>query len=132
MSKVKTHAIRTKLDENFCAHKKPPSSFDRGSEVTHDKNRGRVVAFARLIYNSLPIIFTDSNTQPCSRRLNADHQFKIAKYLQPRINLLDFCLRIARRSLDVVESHVHLLSICGGFTTYQYKCCVNTNITVFN
>ena len=132
MSKVKTHAICTKFDDSFCAHKNSPSSSEWGSKVTHDKNRGRVVAFARLISTSLHILFTTSCTQSCSRKMLADHQFKITKYLQPRINLFDLYLRIVRRNLDIVESHVHWLSICDRFTPSKYRRCAITDITVLN
>ena len=131
MSKIETKAVRTNIDEIFCANKIPSSSSDWGSKRTHDKNRGRVIAFARLIDTSFQKIFTNSCAKPGSRRLHAGHQSKITKYPIPRINLFDFYLRIVSHSLDLIVSHVCALSICRGLTRYQYKYCDITNITIF-
>ena len=130
MSKIESNVVRTNLDESSCALKITPSSPDWDADKTHDKNRGRVIAFARLIDTSFRKIFTKSCVQPGSRRLHADHPYKITKYILLGINLFNFHLRIISHSLDLITSHVCALSICRRLTGYQDKYCGFTNITV--
>jgi len=130
MSKIESNVVRTNLDESFCALKIPSSSPDWGNMETHDKNRGRVIAFAGLIDTSFRKIFTNSCVQPGSRRLHADHPHKISKYILLGINLFDFHLRIVSHSLDLITSHVCVLSICRRLTGYQDKYSGFKNITV--
>ena len=130
MSKIESNSGCTNLDKS-CAHKIPSSSSDWGSKRTHDKNRGRVIAFARLIDTSFQKIFTNSCAKSGSRKLHAGHQSKITKYPIPRINLFDFYLRIVSHILDLIASHVCALSIWHRFTRFEYKYCCITNITVF-
>ena len=131
MSKIETKAVRTKIDENFCAHKKPLSSSDWGSHTTHDKNRGRVIAFARLIDTSFQKIFKNSCAQPYSRWLHLEHQIKTTKYFLSAINRFDFYLRIVSQGLDLLTSHIHAHPIYQRFSTYQYKYCGSKSITIF-
>ena len=131
MSKIETKVVRTNIDENFCAHKIPLSPSDWGSNTTHDKNRGRCIAFARLIYSSLRKVFTNSSARPDSRRSLTTHQYKITKCNLPGINPFGSYLGIVNHSLDLIAIDVCALSIWQRFTRYQYKYCGITNITVF-
>ena len=131
MSKIESNVVSTNLDKSRCALKIPSSSPDWDNINTHDKNRGRVIAFAGLIDTSFRKIFTNSCVQPGSRRLHADHPHKISKYILLGINLFDFHLRMGSHSLDLITSHVCVLSICRRLTGYQDKYCGVTNIIVF-
>ena len=53
MSKIETHEVCTNLDENHRAPRINPSAHDWETTPVHDKNRGTVIAFAKLIENSL-------------------------------------------------------------------------------
>ena len=131
MSKIESNSGCTNLDESSCAHKIPQSPSDWDSHTTHDKNRGRFIAFARLIYTSLRKVFTNSSARPVSRRSPATHQYKITKCILPGINLFSSYLRIVSQRLDPIASHVWALLIWHRLTRYQYKYCGITNITVF-
>ena len=131
MSKIESNSGCTNLDKSSCAHKNPISPSDWGTKTTHDKNRGRFIAFARLISTSLRKVFTNSCARPDSRRSPATHQYKIANYILPGINLFGSYLRIVSLSLNLIASHVCALSIWHRFTRFEYKYCCITNITVF-
>ena len=131
MSKIETNAVRTNINENFCAHKKLLSPSDWSSTTTHDKYRGRVIAFARLIDTSFQKIFTNSCAQLCWRWLHPEHQIETIKYFISGINRFDFNRRIVSHSLILITNHVCALSICRRLTGYQDKYCGITNITVF-
>ena len=131
MSKIESNSGCTNLDKSSCAHKIPLSPSDWVSKTTHDKNRGRFIAFARLISTSLRKVFTNSCARPDSRRSPATHQYEITKRIPPGINLFGSYLRIVSHSLDLIASRVCVLSIWHRFTRYQYGYCGITNITVF-
>ena len=130
MSKIEWNAVRTNLDESSCAHKMSSSSPDWDNERPHDKNRGRVIAFAIIVYTSLHKVVTNSCARPGLRRSPADHPYRITKYILKRINLFDFFLRIVGHTLDLVASHINGLPIFRSFTIYQCKYCGTGNLTV--
>ena len=121
MSKIESNSGCTNLDKSSCAHKMPLSPSDWGTKTTHDKNRGRFIAFARLISTSLRKVFTNSCARPDSRRSPATHQYEINKRILPGINLFGSYLGIVSHNLDLIASHVCMLSIWRRLTRYQYK-----------
>ena len=131
MSRIETYTVRTNLNKNHRAPKITPSFQNRGINLAHDKNRGRFIAFARLISTSLRKVFTNSCARPDSRRSPATHQYKITKCTLPGINLFGSYLRIVSHSLDLIASRVCVLSIWHRLTRYQYKYCGITNINRF-
>ena len=131
MSKIESNSGCTNLDKSSCAHKNPISPSDWGTKTTHDKNRGRFIAFARLISTSLRKVFTNSSARPDSRRSLTTHQYKITKCNLPGINPFGSYLGIVNHSLDLIAIDVCALSIWHRFTRFEYKYCCITNITVF-
>ena len=132
MSKIESNSGCTNLDKSSCAHKISLSPSDWVSKTTHDKNRGRFIAFARLISTSLRKVFINSCARPDSRRSPATHQYKITKCILPGVNLFGSYLRIDGHRLDLIASHVCMLSIGCRLTRYQYKYCGITNINRFS
>ena len=131
MSKIDSNSGCTTLDESSCVHKIPLSPSDWVSQTTHDKNRGRCIAFARLTYTSLCKAFTNSCAWPVLRRSPTTHQYKITKHISSGINLFGSYLWIASDSVDLIASHVCMLSIWRRLSRYQYKYCGITNINRF-
>ena len=125
MSRIETHTVRTNLNKNYRALNITPSSQNWGIIVTHDKNRGRVIASARLFYASLLKAFSTSDIPIGSGRKVVNHHIKFAKYL------LDCFQRIVNHNLNVATNHIHVSLIRPRFITYQYEHCGVKNIHAF-
>ena len=131
MSKIERYKVCTNLNENFCAPKISPSSQDWAINVIHDKNRGRVIAFARLFYAPLLKVFPTSRIPTRLGRKVVNRRIKLAKYLPARMNLLESYLGIVNHNLNVVVSHIHALLMLSGFIAHQFEHCGGKNINAF-
>jgi len=123
MSKIETHEVCTNLDENHRAPRNHPSAHDWENTSVHDMDRGTVIAFAKLIDNSLFETFQIFCIPTGSGRKVVNHHIKFAKYLLARMNLLKRYLRIVKHNLNAVASHIRAISMLPGFITYQYEHC---------
>ena len=123
MSRIGTYTAYTNLIENDCEPKITPSAQDWEVNETHDKNRGRVIASARLLYVPLLKVFPTSCIPTGSGRKVVNHHIKFAKYLLARMNLLKRYLMIVKHNLNAVASHTRAISMLPGFITYQYEHC---------
>ncbi len=123
MSKIVTYTVRTKLNKNYRAPKIAPSFQNWGIKLAHDKNRGRVIASARLLYASLLKLFPTSYIPTGSEREVVNHHIKFTKYLLARMDLSGCYQGIVSHSLNAVASHIHSLLMLPGFITYQYEHC---------
>ena len=79
MSKIETHEVCTNLDENHRAPRINPSAHDWENTSVHDMDRGTVIAFAKLIENSLFETFQTSCIPTGSGREHASRYIKFAK-----------------------------------------------------
>ena len=123
MSRIVTYTANTNLIESVCAPKIHPSAQDWDVKVIRDKNRGTVIAFAKLIDNSLFETFQIFCIPTGSGREDASRYIKIAKYLLASINLLDSSQAIANHNLNVSASHIHAFLILPGFVADRYEYC---------
>ena len=131
MSKIERYKVCTNLKEDFCTPKISPSSQDRVINVIHEKIRGRVIAFARLLYAPLLKVFPTSRIPTGLGRKVVNRHIKLAKYLPARMNLLEFYLGIVNHNLNVVVSHIHALLMLPGFIAHQFEHCGEENINSF-
>lgn len=123
MSKIETHEVRTNLDEKHRAPRIYPSVHDWENKEVHDMDRGTVIAFAKLIENSLFETFQISCIPAGSRREDVKHYIKLAKYLLASINLLDCSQAIVNHNLNVLAVHIHAFLMLPGFVAYRYEHC---------
>ena len=123
MSKIETHEVCTNLDENHRAPRINPSAHDWENTSVHDKDRGTVIAFAKLIENSLLETFPVPCIPAGSRREGVNHCIIFAKYLLASINLLDSSQAIVNHNLNVSASHIHAFLIFPGFVADRYEYC---------
>ena len=123
MSKIETHKVRTNLDENHRASRINPSVHDWENKAVHDIDRGTVIAFAKLIDNSLFETFQISCIPTGSGREDASRYIKFAKYLLASINLLDSSQVIANHNLNVSASQIHAFLKLPRLFADRYKYC---------
>ena len=123
MSKIETHKVRTNLDENHRASRINPSVHDWENKAVHDIDRGTVIAFAKLIDNSLFETFQISCIPTGSGREDASRYIKFAKYLLASINLLDSSQAIEDHNLNVSASHIHAFLRLPVFVADRYEYC---------
>ena len=123
MSKIETHEVRTNLDEKHRAPRIYPSVHDWENKEVHDMDRGTVIAFARLIENSLFETFQVSCIPTDSGREHASRYIKFAKYLLASINLLDSSQAIEDHNLNVSANHIHAFLILPVFVADRYEYC---------
>ena len=123
MSKIETHEVCTNLDENHRAPRINPSVHDWENKVVHDMDRGTVIAFVRLIKNSLCETFQVSCIPTGSEREDASRYIKFAKYLLASINVLDSSQAIANHNLNVSASQIHAFLKLPGLFADRYKYC---------
>ena len=123
MSKIETHEVCTNLDENHRALRINPSAHDWENTSVHDMDRGTVIAFAKLIDNSLFETFQIFCIPTGSGREDASRYIKFAKYLLASINLLDSSQAIVNHNLNVSASHIHAFLMLPRFIAYRYEHC---------
>ena len=123
MSKIETHEVCTNLDENHRAPRNHPSAHDWENTSVHDMDRGTVIAFAKLIDNSLFETFQIFCIPTGSGREDASRYIKFPKHLLASINLLDSSQAIANHNLNVSASHIHAFLILPGFVADRYEYC---------
>ena len=123
MSKIETHEVCTNLDESHRAPRINPSAHDWENKEVHDMDRGTVIAFARLIENSLFETFQTSCIPTGSGREHASRYIKFAKYLLASINLLDSSQAIEDHNLNVSANHIHAFLILPVFVADRYEYC---------
>ena len=123
MSKIETHEVCTNLDENHRAPRINPSAHDWENTSVHDMDRGTVIAFAKLIENSLFETFQTSCIPTGSGREHASRYIKFAKYLLASINLLDSSQAIANHNLNGSASQIHAFLKLPGLFADRYKYC---------
>ena len=123
MSKIETHEVCTNLDENHRAPGINPSAHDWENTSVHDMDRGTVIAFEKLIENSLFETFQISCIPTDSGREDARRYIKFAKYLLASINLLDSSQAIANHNLNVSARHIHAFLILLEFVAERYEYC---------
>ena len=128
MSRIESYSVRTNLNKKFRALKIAPSSQDRGTKGIHDKVRGRVIAFARLLCASLLNVFPTSFIPTGSGRIVAIHHVKSAKYLLTRMNLSGCFQRIVNHNLNVVANYIHAF-LTPGFIKSRCGHCGVKNIS---
>ena len=131
MSKIERYKVCTNLNENFCAPKINPPSQDWVINVIHETNRGRVIAFARLLYAPLLKVFPNSRIQTRLGKKVVNRHIKFAKYLPARMNLSEFYLGIVNHNLNVVFSHIHALLMLVRFIAHQLEHCGIKNKNAF-
>jgi len=119
MSKIETHEVCTNLSQDHRAPRINPSAHHWENISVHDMDRGTAIAFAKLIENSLFETFQISCIPAGSRREDANHYIKLAKYLQATINLLDCSQAIANHSLNVLAVHIHAFLMLPEFVAYR-------------
>ena len=123
MSRIETHEVCTNLNEDHRAPRINPPAHGWENASVHDMDRGTVIAFAKLIENSLFETFQISCIPSGSRREEASRYIKFVKYLLASINLLDSSQAIANPNLNVSASHIHAFLILPGFVAGQYEYC---------
>jgi len=131
MSRIVTYTANSNLIESVCAPKIHPSAQDWDVEVIHDKNRGTVIASARLLYSFFLKTHTDSITHPGSRRSHPDHFSVVTNIRLPEIRLVGWYLHQLCQGLDKVTSHIYLFLIFLRFPTCRNKYCGSVNTTIF-
>ena len=131
MSRIETYIACTNLTDDYRASKITQSSKGWGFKSSHDKNRGRVIAAARLLYGTLLKAFPIFCIPTCSGTELVNHHIKTTRYFLSAINRFDFYLRIVSQGLDLLTSHIHAHPIYQRFSTYQYKYCGSKSITIF-
>ena len=107
MSKIETYKVCTNLNENHRAPRIIPSAHDWENTSVHDKDRGTVIAFAKLIENSLLETFPVSCIPAGSRREDVNHCINFAKYLLASINLLECSQATVNHSLNVLAGYIY-------------------------
>ena len=123
MSKIETHEVCTNLDESHRAPRINPSAHAWENTSVHDMDRGTVIAFAKLIENSLFETFQTSCIPTGSGREHASRYIKFAKYLLASINLLDSSQAIANHNLNGSASQIHAFLKLPRLFADRYKYC---------
>ena len=123
MSKIETYKVCTNLNENHRAPGIIPTAHDWENLSVHDMDRGTVIAFAKLIDNSLFETLPISCISTGSRREGVNQYFKFANYLLASIKLLDFSQTIVNHNLNVLAGHIHAFLMLPGLVPYRYEQC---------